>query len=73
MKLLNGILIIKKCLLKKKKINYNLKSVYGSGHKYIYEEIYKSLNNQKSDAVNGKDGILSVNFIDKLYKKNNLL
>lgn len=57
----------------KKKINYNLKSVYGSGHKYIYEEIYKSLNNQKSDAVNGKDGILSVNFIDKLYKKNNLL
>lgn len=57
----------------KKKLNYNLKSVYGSGHKHIYQEIYKSLNNLKSKAVMGNDGIMSVKLIDELYKRNNLL
>ena len=57
----------------KKKINYNLKSVYGSGHKYINYEIYKLLNNKKSEAIMGSDGIMSVKFIDELYKRNNLL
>ena len=54
-------------------INYSPNSVYGSGHKLVYKEIYKSLNGKKSKAIYGFDGIKSVKFIDELYKKNKLM
>lgn len=57
----------------KNRFNYSPNSVYGSGHKLVYKEIYKSLNGKKSKAIYGIDGIKSVKFIDELYKKNKLM
>ena len=57
----------------KNKINYKLKSVYGSGHKYLYKEIFNSITKKNFSAISAKDGSKSVEIIDKIYRCSKLL
>ena len=51
----------------KKKYYENPKNVYGFGHKKIYFEIIKALQNKKNQAIQAKDSIESLKILHSLY------
>ncbi len=50
--------------------NYEINSVYGTGHPVFYEEVIKSLRNKDNNVPNGEEGIKSLKFILDVYKSS---
>ncbi len=49
------------------KINYEVDSVYGSGHLYFYNEMIKVLNENTHNSFSAREGLLSLNVIMSAY------
>tara|TARA_B100001059_G_C17808131_1_gene570458 strand:+ start:475 stop:1491 length:1017 start_codon:yes stop_codon:yes gene_type:complete len=52
----------------KEHLNENPRDVYGFGHIKFYKEIVNQTNYNKSNLVEGKEGILTVKIINAIYK-----
>lgn len=50
--------------------NYDINSVYGSGHPVFYKEVIKALRNEDSKVPSGEEGIKSLKFILDVYKSS---
>ena len=48
---------------------YEISDIYGKGHIKLYEEIQKSINGIRNNAIHAEDGIESLNWILEQYKK----
>jgi UDP-N-acetyl-2-amino-2-deoxyglucuronate dehydrogenase len=49
-------------------VNYKINDIYGKGHIQFYEEVYKSMNNEKSEITRGEDGLKSLEVILAAYE-----
>ena len=50
--------------------NYEINTVYGSGHSVFYKEVIKALRNEEFEVPTGEEGIKSLKFILDVYKSS---